>query len=332
MLDKRVLTAGAVASAVIGLGASIASAIDDLGPAATFCAESGCETVRSSVWARPLGVPMSLLGIAFFGAMLALGFVNRPRLRRVLAVAGGAWAVWLIVLQAFVIGAWCKLCLVADPAAIALAACVVGGAGVAQVRWSRMALLAPGLAAVVLVLAAWVRPAGEPAKPMQDVPAFVAQAQAKTGVTIVEVVDFECPHCREMQRRLDAAIAKTDVPVTLVRKMMPLPGHPGAIPAALAYCCADAQGKGDAMARALFEADPSELTAEGCERIAARIGCDLERYRRDIPSAKQRVLADFNEARAAEVTGLPTLYIGSFKITGTGLTTDDLVAVIEDVE
>src|SRR5690606_8860810 len=101
---------------------------DDLGGAPTFCAETGCELVRTSAWARPLGIPMSLLGVAFFSAALALAFVPAPRLRRWLAIVGGAWAVWLIALQAFVIGAWCKLCLVADPAAIVHAALVVAGA------------------------------------------------------------------------------------------------------------------------------------------------------------------------------------------------------------
>ena len=65
----RIITFGAVAAAMVGLGASVASMVDDLGQAATFCAETGCETVRSSAWARPLGIPMSLLGVAFYGAI-----------------------------------------------------------------------------------------------------------------------------------------------------------------------------------------------------------------------------------------------------------------------
>src|SRR5687767_11720474 len=127
----------ATTAAVVGLAASIASGIDELAP--TFGAESGCETVRTSAWAAPLGIPMAVLGVGFFAAMLVLGFVERPRLRKALAIAGGLWAVWLVVLQAFVIGAWCKLCLVADPAAIVLASAVLAGAPSVTPRWSRIA-------------------------------------------------------------------------------------------------------------------------------------------------------------------------------------------------
>src|SRR5688572_20393032 len=96
------LSVGALVAAIVGLGASLATAIDDLGPAATFCAETGCEIVRSSSWAKPLGIPMSVLGVLFFGAMVALCFVRKPRLRLALALAGAAWAIFLIVLQAAV--------------------------------------------------------------------------------------------------------------------------------------------------------------------------------------------------------------------------------------
>src|SRR6185503_1446967 len=125
---KSKLTIVALVAALVGLGASIASAIDDLGPQITFCAETGCQTVKQSSWAKPLGIPMSVMGVLYFATMLALTFIERRRLRLVLAIAGGAWAIWLVTLQAFVIGAWCKLCLVADPAAIVLAATVIAGA------------------------------------------------------------------------------------------------------------------------------------------------------------------------------------------------------------
>ena len=71
---------------------------------------------------------MPLFGLVFYGAMTVLGVVSRPRVRIVLAIGGAAWALGLIALQAFSIGAWCKLCMIADPAAIVLAALVIAGA------------------------------------------------------------------------------------------------------------------------------------------------------------------------------------------------------------
>ena len=113
---------------MIGLGASVASALDFWTAEPAFCADAGCATVRSSAWAHPLGVPMPVLGVAYFALAIALVFVERPRLRRALALAGAAWATALIAVQAFAIHAWCKLCLIADPAAIGYALAVIAGA------------------------------------------------------------------------------------------------------------------------------------------------------------------------------------------------------------
>jgi uncharacterized membrane protein/predicted DsbA family dithiol-disulfide isomerase len=318
----------ALAFAVVGLGASIASLIDYFGNAATFCAETGCATVRESAWAHPLGVPMPVLGVAFYLAALALGFVDAPRLRRALAITGATWAVLLIVLQAFVIDAWCKLCLVADPAAIGYALAVLAGATTLRFTIARGLAAIPAVVATVGALALWVHHAPPPALP-DGTPAFVEQVQVPGAATIIEVVDFECPFCRRMQDRLVAAIAQTKTPVRVVRKMLPLRIHPHAMPAALAYCCADAQGKGDAMAAALFAAKPDDLSPEGCEKLATSVGCDLDRYRRELPQAEARVAAEVAEVRAAGVHSLPTLFIGGERVVGAGKSTADLTAMLE---
>ncbi|HEU4729423.1 MAG TPA: vitamin K epoxide reductase family protein [Kofleriaceae bacterium] len=315
--------------AVIGLSASIASAIDYFGADPAFCGETGCATVRESAWAHPLGLPMPIVGIAFYLGALALCFLEAPRLRRGLAVAGAAWAVFLIVLQASVIGAWCKLCLVADPAAIGYAAAVLAGATVLRPSLARGLTVAPAVLATLGALALWTRHAAPEPRLPPGTPAFVEQAQVPGTATVVEVVDFECPYCRRMQERLAAAIAQARFPVRVVRKMLPLRNHPHAMPAALAYCCADAQGKGEAMAAALFAAPPDDLTPEGCEKLAASVGCDLERYRRELPRAEARVAAETEEARAAGIHALPTLYVGGEQVVGADKSTAELYALLE---
>src|SRR5258706_9665064 len=117
-MRRRILSSIPIVAAAVGLGASLASLVDMLGPAPAFCSDSGCATVRASAWAHPLGIPLPVLGVAYFGVMLAL-CGSAATVRRVLAIAGGASAIALIGIQAFAIGAWCKLCLVADVAAIA---------------------------------------------------------------------------------------------------------------------------------------------------------------------------------------------------------------------
>jgi protein-disulfide isomerase/uncharacterized membrane protein len=347
------LSFAALGFAVVGLGASIASLVDHASASATFCAETGCATVRESAWATPLGIPLPMIGIAFYLAAIALCFVAAPRLRLALAITGAAGALVLIGLQAFVIGAWCKLCLVADPAAIGYAVAVLAGASALRFTLARGAVALPALLAIVGGLALWTRsaPPVEPTAPIAHAghaghaghaapatptaalppgtPAFVVQAQVAGATTVVEVVDFECPFCRRMHDRLTAAIARARQPVHIVRKMLPLDNHPGAMPAALAYCCAELQGKGEEMAAALFAADPSELTTEGCEKIAASIGCDLERYRFDMAAAKQRVAADTAEMRAAGIRSLPTTFIGGQRLVGAGASVEQLVALLD---
>jgi protein-disulfide isomerase len=323
------LSYAALGFAVIGLAASLASLIDWLGAAPTFCAETGCATVRESAWAHPLGIPMPVLGLAFYAAAITLSFVDAPGLRRALAIAGAAWAVFLIVLQATVIHAWCKLCMVADPAALGYAVAVLAGARAVRFSPARAVALVPAAAIAVGALALWTRaptPAAPPAT--AALPGFVQAAQQPGAATVVEVVDFECPHCRHMQDKLTAAIAQAKVPVRVVRKMFPLSMHPHAMPAALAYCCADLQGKGEAMAAALFAADPDSMTPEGCEKLAASVGCDLERYRADLETAKARVAAETADARAAGVRSLPTLFIGETRVVGAGKSSDELAALL----
>lgn len=330
MSPPRKLSAAALAVAVVGLGASIASLVDYLGASPAFCAESGCATVRESVWSHPLGVPMPVLGVAFFAAALALGFIEAPRLRRTLAGVGALWAVLLLAMQAFAIGAWCKLCVVADVAAIGYALAVLAGARALPFSLWRGVALTSWLAAAIAVLGLWTHapPAAEPVASSGQ-PGFVEAAQVAGAATVVEVVDFECPFCRRMQERLEAAIHQTGGPVHVVRKMFPLSMHPHAMAAALAYCCADAQGKGDAMAAALFAAPPEDLTPEGCERLALGVGCDLERYRRDLAGvAPTRVAAETAEVRAAGVHSLPTLFIAGERIVGAGKSADELAALL----
>jgi predicted DsbA family dithiol-disulfide isomerase/uncharacterized membrane protein len=320
----------ALALALIGLGASIASLIDYLGPAPTFCSESGCATVRNSAWAHPLGIPLPVLGIAYFATMSVLAFWPRKRLRIALAAIGGGVGLALILIQALSIGAWCKLCLVADPAAIVGALAVLAGAGTLRASWPNIAATVPAAALVVLALGLYAH-REVPVASDEPVPTCVAKEQQPGVVTIVEFVDFECPFCRALDKKLREALGRTNHPVRIVRKMVPLPSHTYAVPAAMAWCSADAQGKGEEMARELFAAKPEDLTPAGCEAIAVRLGCDVTKYRETFASAelRRRIEQDMADARAANLNGFPTIYIGTQKFEGSDHSPDQLLAAIE---
>ena len=321
----------ALVLSLVGFGASVSSLVDYMAAQPTFCAESGCATVRASAWAHPLGVPMPLLGLLFFAAMIGLSFVERPRLRTLLAVGGAAWAIALIAIQAFVIGAWCKLCMIADPIAIVLAVTIVAGARTLKPSLRLAALAVPAIAALPLVFALLGHAPPPPVAVAPGTPDVIAREQLPGIATVVDFVDFECPFCRKLAPVLDAAVASAKVPVRVVRKMSPLHMHAHAMTAALAWCCADAQGKGDAMATALFSAPVDQLTPEGCENIAVQVGCDRERYRATLadPSTRERVVHDTADAKAAGVRGLPTLFIGETGFGGADHDRTELSAAIE---
>lgn len=324
------LSLAAFTLSVVGFGASLASLIDYTAP--TFCAESGCDIVRASAWAHPLGIPMPLFGLAFFAAMIGLSFISRPTARKLLALGGVTWALALIALQAFVIGAWCKLCMIADPIAILLGITVLAGADTVKPRWSLAAIGAPALAAIpALFLALHTEP---PPLVPTSTPAPIARAQLPGVATIVDFVDFECPFCRRLAPVLDKAIAaarEDGIVVRVVRKMTPLHMHPHALDAALAYCCADAQGKGDAMAEALFSTPADQLTPQGCEDLAVKVGCDRERYRATLadPKTRQRIVQETDDAKAAGVRGLPTVFIGTTGFGGADHDAGELASAIQ---
>jgi len=339
----------AAALALVGLAISAALLVDSLGPAPAFCAAEGCGAVRDTAWARPLGIPMPVLGVAFFAVALALvgAGPRAARARLVVGVIGGAGGVGLLAIQALVIGAWCRLCVGADLTAIASAVLLLHEWHRSRTRrstpWPRasarwIAAVGPIAVAAVALPFTRIHPAGGGTLPpvsassSAGLPLPIAREQVRGQVAVVEFVDFECPHCRALHGRLRDALERADLdaPVRVVRRMVPIPQHPGAMPAAIAWCCADAQGRGDDMAEALIAAPIAELSPEGCEKIAATLGLDLARYRADAASAavRARLEADLDAARATRVRALPTVYIGSQVFEGAAASTDELVAAL----
>jgi uncharacterized membrane protein len=97
----------------------------------------GCETVQESSYSELVGVPVALLGLVQYVAVLALVAWDAPVARQivaVLAVAGAAFAVYLIVIQVAVIDAVCSWCLANDVVVALLALAAV----------ARLRSLAPG--------------------------------------------------------------------------------------------------------------------------------------------------------------------------------------------
>jgi len=110
------------------------------------CGDGGCETVQLSSYADLFGIPVALCGVAGYLAMLGVGLagVQGPLAARrwpttalvLLAGLGVAFSGYLTYLEAAVIHAWCRWCVVS--AVIVTAIFGVAAAGwLAQRRGAR---------------------------------------------------------------------------------------------------------------------------------------------------------------------------------------------------
>ncbi len=302
--------------ALLGFGASSVLAADYVRQAAVFCGEgSGCDLVRASQYAEILGIKTPFLGVFFFAVVLVLAIWPARRALVVWAAGGALASLAFLAIQAFVLHTFCKFCVVADVSALAVFGLAVATRKLQGAPKLRTAV-SVGAVAAGLGLAPLAVPAPPPPPPAvaeAPVPDVIASLQQPGVATIVEF-DFECPFCRRLHATMEDVKESYGDKIRIIRKQLPLTGlHEHAMDAALAACCAEEVGAGDAMADALFRAPPSELTPEGCERIARSVAIDLEAYRACMASdrPRKRVEADLAEARAAGLAqSVPQFFVG----------------------
>src|SRR5206468_2268447 len=111
-------------------------------------------------------------------------------------------------------------------------------------------------------------------RPVQTVPtpSVIAEELGRTPpgkTTVVDFVDFECPHCRYTHAQLLPVLEENKERIRLVRKHVPLRSHRHSEGLARAACCGETLGKGDAMADALMTT--SDFTPENYEKVAASL-------------------------------------------------------------
>jgi uncharacterized membrane protein/predicted DsbA family dithiol-disulfide isomerase len=296
---------------LVGIAACGALLSDDYAGSPAFCGfHGGCDLVTESVYGRPFGVPLPAVGLAAFALCLGLTFwpgcVGAVQVR-LLAILAGILGLGLILVQLVVLGQVCRLCMVADMAALGMAAvALLGGRWVdAPGDCSRRGRLLWGSAAV---LAAVVPLEVARLWPTPTVPQQVQALWVPGKITIVEVTDFDCPHCRRANAALTDLVHRQGDRVHLVRLAAPMPQHANARHAARAYLCAMAQGKAEPMAEALFAA--ADLSPPACRRLAQGLGLDMGQYDRCLAAAATDAQLDATVAWAkAAGSGLPLLWV-----------------------
>ncbi len=279
----------AMISAIFGAGVSTYLLVEyTTGQSGICLTGSGCDVVRNSAFAYPLGIPMPAFGLAY--DLVAAGLVfgtlaNRPlfgiapvRALLGLACMGAAVSVALTAVEGLVIGAFCSWCLTQAVACWLLLAAAVGLArsggepGEARsrrarqqrereflVEGSRMRRVTVGTGSVTLVLFAGLLLAGagsgsttvESPGPGASVQNTGSPQLGNGPVTVLEFADFQCPACSTIAPILHQLASTNEI--TLVARYFPLRQiHANAMASARAAAAADLQGGYWPMAERLY--------------------------------------------------------------------------------
>ena len=127
--------------------------------------------------------------------------------------------------------------------------------------------------------------------------------------TLVFFTDYQCPVCPRAARELDRLVLdfKGDLRVELHHN--PLAMHKNAYDAAVAAKAAQRQGKFWEYHEALLAS--RSLTPEALAGLAASLGLDGEKFKRDFddPKVRQQVTAEAKEALDVQALGTPGFLI-----------------------
>jgi uncharacterized membrane protein len=114
----------ALAGAAIAAYLTYARYVD----ATIACSTGGCETVQESEYAEILGLPVAVVGLGGYLAILATALFACERARVVgaaIALSGLVFSVYLVFVQILAIGAVCQWCLASDVVMALLATATV---------------------------------------------------------------------------------------------------------------------------------------------------------------------------------------------------------------
>jgi uncharacterized membrane protein/predicted DsbA family dithiol-disulfide isomerase len=310
------------AASLAALAVSVALLMGYWRPSSLLCGyDSDCEEVLTSQYGKIAGVPLPVFGLLGFAAIFACSLSSRPGsvpLLRFLALVAAVIGGTLLCVQFFVLHQICPFCLVVD-----LCALVVGftafrwrpgtfaiDSGKARRLWLATALASLAVGAAIGTARSWM-----PSDQM-GTPPEVSAHWIPGKVTIVEAVDFQCPHCRTMHQMLTQFLYLHGQNFHLVRVVSPMEKHPQARDAARAYLCAEAENKGDEMAELLFAAN--DLTPASCERLAESLGLSLPKFRACVASAEIERKIDVNVAWVTKACpqGLPCIWVQDRQLLG----------------
>jgi protein-disulfide isomerase len=336
----------ALLSAIFGIGVSGYLLVEyTTGQPGLCLTGSGCDEVRASDFAYPLGIPMPLFGVAFYAVAAWLAYrtlrggpilgVGSRTLLLAAGVVGVAMSAALTAIEAFVIESFCTWCLASAAASVLL---LIGAVGLwrtpeeeeprgtsgrarqqqarveAQRRGSLRAVslwgsvATAGLFSALLVAGALASGPG----PQQTGDELAPSGSPRLGsgaVTVVEFADFQCPACAVVGPTLQEMAAANEM--TLVFRHFPLEAiHANANASSRAAEAAERQGAFYAMSEALYASQSAwaNLAAADADAYFASLAgqLGLDVERWRSDYASSQVRADVAaDAQAAQRLNLP---------------------------
>lgn len=323
---------------------------------ASICAISpalNCDTVVASPYGTLLGAPLSAYAAWFYVVVMALALRGSrphrglPRSPALLLLLGGTLAFAFSLVLAFVSAAWigsvCLLCGVLylvnlGVALVAWRALRATGerlrttlrAELLHVRRRPVSSVAVGtfsLALLAVIPWAYSRQSPNPPPACE----LLADPSFTPPLTLVIYSDFQCPHCRTLDRSLRPLRGGTGL--RIVPRHYPLDSacnpqvkrsrHPGACLQARAAICATAQERYDELSDRLF--DEGAADAAGLVALAHSLGLDTASFESCLWSEQTttELSTNIREAIAAGARGTPTVVINGkrrrLRSRGTGL-------------
>ncbi len=143
-----------------------------------------------------------------------------------------------------------------------------------------------------------------------DVAGAPAKGSSSARVTVVEFVDYECPHCKRIQPVLRQAVDEFPNEVKVVMKHYPLGQHTNARLAATAAAAAHKQGKFWPYSEKVWE-NSDFLTPALLEKLAKDVGLDFEKWRKDADDPATLAAVEKDKAQGGQygIRSTPTLFI-----------------------
>ncbi len=310
-----------------------------------ICAGTGCEIGGTSVYSRLWGVPLPILGVVFYAAVVILIIGNSlaPRQPGTLFCGAriGFWAaglllvsLYLTLIEGFVSHAWCILCIASDLTVTAMLILAMWGGWRASPTEAHLGspstrLFVSYTMAVIGCLVSAITLQYVFSRRMQDVSpetireVLIRSDSHKMGgslakVAVVEFGDFQCVPCAQAEFPLMRLREKYGIRIGFVFRHLPLTDiHPDAERAAEASECAAQQGK-FWEAKSMFFARQADLSDSALKRYAVDLGMDRAQFNKCLSSGLMaaKVRRDAEDARTLRVPGTPTFFVGTQMISG----------------